>query len=205
MIENDYHMFFQCTLPRQVWLTANPSNNTANFPPKIDGVQSTLNLIVNDNTPEALLSKILYTLWFIWKARNDYHFNRKDWTPPQVHQAIRAYMTQNEQNPPQTSSHFAQNQGNQLSVLQANLQQPTMHYCPLPANLQGSRCYVDAAITPDDQNIYTNNAGLDIFILNFQVQPPQSIYVQAKLQRCHSVLMAEAATLALGASIVQAL
>jgi len=82
MIEDDYHLFFQCTLPRQVWLTANPSINTANFPPEIDGVQSTLTLIVNDTTPEALLSKFLYTLWFIWKARNDYHFNRKDWTAP---------------------------------------------------------------------------------------------------------------------------
>ena len=104
MIENDYHLFFQCTLPRQVWLTANPSINTANLPPEIDGVQSTLTLIVPDSTPEALLCKILYTLWFIWKARNDYHFNRKDWTVPQVHQAIRAYMIQNEQNPPQTAS-----------------------------------------------------------------------------------------------------
>jgi len=100
MIENDYHMFFQCTLPRQVWLTANPSINTANLPHEIDGVQSTLTLIVNDTTPEALLSKILYTLWFVWKARNDYHFNRKDRIAPQVHQAIQAYMTQNEQNPP---------------------------------------------------------------------------------------------------------
>jgi hypothetical protein len=80
-----------------------------------------------------------------------------------------------------------------------------MHYCPFPANLQGSRCYVDAAVTPDDQNNNTNNAGLGIFILNFQVQPPQSIYVQAQLQRCHSVLMGEAAALALGATIVRAL
>jgi len=33
----------------------------------------------------------------------------------------------------------------------------------------------------------------------------QAIYVKAQLQRCHSVLMGEAAALALGASIVQAL
>jgi len=205
MIENDYHLFFQCTLSRQVWLTANPPINTANFPPESDGVQSTLTLIITDTTPEPLLCKILYTLWFIWKARNDYHFNSKDWTPPQVHHAIQAYMVQNEQNPPQTSPQFAQTPGNHLSVLQTHLQQPTMHFCPYPANLQSSRCYVDAAVVPNDQNIITNIVGLGIFILNFQVQPLQAIYVKAQLQHCHSVLMSEAAALALGASIVQAL
>ena len=54
-------------------------------------------------------------------------------------------------------------------------------------------------------NINTNIAGLDIFILNFQVQPTQAIYIKAQLNNCHSVLMGEAAALALGATIVKAL
>jgi len=33
---------------------------------------------------------MLITLWFIWKARNDYHFHRKSWTPLQVHNAANA-------------------------------------------------------------------------------------------------------------------
>jgi hypothetical protein len=73
---------------------------------------------------------------------------------------------------------------------------------------------VDVAVVPDNQNINTNNAfvkkntnnaGLCIFILNFQVQPPQAIYVKAQLHNCRSVLMGEAAALALGATIVKAL
>ena len=140
-------------------------------------------------------------------ARNDYHFNRKDWTPPQVHHAIQAYMTYNEHNPPQSSTQFAQPLGNHLSVLHepTQIQEPPTHSCPYPASLQGSRCYVDVAVVPDNQNINTNNAGLGIFILNFQVQPLQAVYVKAQLHNCQSVLMGEAAALALGATIVKAL
>jgi len=191
MIENDFYLFFHCTLPRQVWLTANPSINTENLAPEFDGVQSTVALIITDNTPEPLLCKLLYTLWFIWKARNDYHFNRKDWTPPQVHHAVQAYMTYNEHNPPQSSTQFAQPPSNHLSVLQAPIQEAPTHFCPYPASLQGSRCYVDVAVVPDNQNINTNNAGLGIFILNFQVQPLQAIYVKAQLHNCQFVLMAK--------------
>jgi len=95
--------------------------------------------------------------------------------------------------------------GNHLSVLQAQIQEAPTHFCPYPASLQGSRCYVDVAVVPDNQNINTNNAGLGIFIINFQVQPLQAIYVKAQLHNCQSVLMGEAAALALGATIVRAL
>jgi hypothetical protein len=46
---------------------------------------------------------------------------------------------------------------------------------------------------------------LGIFIINFQAQPTQTIYIKAQLSGCSSVLMAEAASLALVASITQAL
>ena len=104
-------------------------------------------------------------VWFFYSL----HLHGKDWTPPQVHHAIQAYMFQNEQNPPRTSPQFAQSLGNHLSVLQTHLQQPPGHFCPYPAGLQGSRCYVDAAVVSDNQNTNTNIAGLGIFILNFQV------------------------------------
>jgi predicted membrane protein len=54
-------------------------------------------------------------------------------------------------------------------------------------------------------NININIVGLDVFILNFHVQPTQAIYIKAQLNNCHSVLMGEAAALALGATIIKAL
>ena len=79
------------------------------------------------------------------------------------------------------------------------------HLCSNPIALWGSRCYVDVSIARDAHSTTTSNAGIGIFILNFQVQPAQSIYIKATMQNCHSVLMGEAAALALGAKLVQAM
>ena len=65
MIETDSHLFFHCTLPTQVWLSSNPSLNTASLPQEDDGIQHILQLIITDATPELLLYKILITLWYI--------------------------------------------------------------------------------------------------------------------------------------------
>lgn len=70
-----------------------------------------------------------------------------------------------------------------------------------PALLQGPRCYVDASTAPDQSNAQPRLAGLGIFILNLQEQPAQAIYIKAKLQACTSVIMAEAASLALASAI----
>jgi hypothetical protein len=58
------------------------------------------------------------------------------------------------------------------------------------AMLQGPRCYIDASTPPDHLSPQPRPAGLGIFILNFQAQPPQYIYIKAKLSACSSVLMA---------------
>jgi hypothetical protein len=71
--------------------------------------------------------------------------------------------------------------------------------------LQGSRCYVDVSRVPHDHSTADSNAGIGIFILNFQVQPAQSIYIKDRMQNCHSILMGEVAALALGDKLVQAL
>ena len=54
----------------------------------------------------------------------------------------------------------------------------------------------------------TNNgrrAGIGVFIVNTQVHPPQRIYIKAKMSDSTSVFMAEAAALALAASVTQRL
>jgi hypothetical protein len=67
------------------------------------------------------------------------------------------------------------------------------------------RCYIDASAEPNNTYTGTIQAGLDIFILHFQEQVPQSIYIKARLHSCTSALMAEAAALALAATVCTAL
>jgi len=207
MIETDSHLFFHCTLPTQVWLSSNPSLNTASLPQEDDGIQHILQMIITDVTPDFLLCKILITLWYIWKSRNDYHFHRKEWTSNQVHTAVKGYLVHAQLSPPQVSAAFTQPSGMNSSILQGTNTTlgGNQHICSNPVHLQGSRCYVDVSTTPDSNSLAISTAGLGIFILNFQAHPPQSIYISAKLQNCHSVLMGEAVALALGAKMVQAM
>lgn len=90
-IENDVHLFFHCNLPRAVWFSFSPPMRTDNLLLESDGIQSTLHSFISNSTSDTIFNKILYTLWYIWKARNDYHFNRKHST--QVHHATVAHMS----------------------------------------------------------------------------------------------------------------
>jgi putative N-acetylmannosamine-6-phosphate epimerase len=45
------------------------------------------------------------------------------------------------------------------------------------------------------------NAGIGVFIINTQVQPPQQVYIKATMKDFTSVLMAEAAALALATTV----
>jgi hypothetical protein len=67
--------------------------------------------------------------------------------------------------------------------------------------MQGFRCYTDASTTPDLLPNVMRDAGLDIFIINTDVQPPLSMFVKAVMQGSSSVLMAESA-LALAATLL---
>jgi ribonuclease HI len=66
--------------------------------------------------------------------------------------------------------------------------------------LQGSRCYVDASTPPDQQSIL-RQAGLGVFFVNTEAHLTQTIYIKVKLDACSSVLMAEAAALALAVQV----
>lgn len=74
-----------------------------------------------------------------------------------------------------------------------------------PALLPGKRCYVDASTLPDHPTMPPRQAGLGILIVNVQVQPTQTIYVQAKLAECTSALMAKAVSLAFAATVAETL
>jgi hypothetical protein len=86
-------MFFHCQLPRAVWFSNDPPMRTDHIPQEQDGVQAILQTILPASIPHNLFHKILITLWYLWKARNDNRFNRKTWTPWQVHHVIQAHMS----------------------------------------------------------------------------------------------------------------
>lgn len=231
--------------------------------------------------PNVLFHKILITLWYLWKTRNNHRFNRKTWTPWQVHHAVQAHISSHHlatqeqttndacshrqrvqdaatavQEPRINSGDITTTQGTNLAIAGSsahgsyhNLEtsHPHSHPSPpepaqtprqaqvppvqqatttptegmtllvhrqaitnrlqisTPALLQGPRCYVDASVSPDQPNQLPRTAGLGILILNLQEQAIQTLYVKAKLEACTSVLMAEAAALALASDIVHRL
>jgi hypothetical protein len=68
--------------------------------------------------------------------------------------------------------------------------------------MQGFRCYSDASTAPDLSPNEIRSAGIGIFITNTQLQPPLSITIKAALNASPSVFVAEAAALALGATLL---
>jgi hypothetical protein len=74
-----------------------------------------------------------------------------------------------------------------------------------PILLEGVRCYSDVFLSPDTLSTNIRNAGLGVLIVNTNFQPVQTIYVKATLSAATSVLMTEAAALALAAIITDKL
>ena len=90
MIENDSHLFFHCNFARAIWFSASPPLLTSMLPQEQDGVQDTLSIIINPNTTDKEFQRILTTLWYIWKARNDIRFQNRKWSVLLVHYAVAA-------------------------------------------------------------------------------------------------------------------
>jgi hypothetical protein len=77
---------------------------------------------------------------------------------------------------------------------------PPNYKVSLPALLPGTRCYCDASTSPDNHLQVSRFAGLGIFIVN-----TLPIFIKIKQKECSSVIMAEAAALAIGAHLLNAL
>jgi len=70
-----------------------------------------------------------------------------------------------------------------------------------PALLQGIRCFIDASTSPDQPSLMLRQAGLGILIVNTEAPTTQTGYIKTRLTACSSVLMAEAAALALAVNV----
>jgi ribonuclease HI len=78
---------------------------------------------------------------------------------------------------------------------------PSIQLQQLSALSIGISCYIDAAILPDSPAIHLRKAGLGVRFVNMQGHPPNTIYIKVMLKDASTVIMAEAAALALAASI----
>jgi ribonuclease HI len=158
--------------------------------------------------------RIMNTLRYLWKARNDLRFQRKKWTVLQVNHAVEADIKvtniEAESNKLQVKLPSA---GTRLGAVNhqpipqarcANLA-PPIHssICRLPSLIQGPRCYSDAAIAPDTVTNIARPAGLGIFLLD----PVQKLkcFIKVRVEHVTSVLMAEAAGMAIAAVITSQL
>jgi hypothetical protein len=95
LLEDDIHLFFTCDFARAVWFIS-PLGL------RVDGIlqqgRTTVShfiqfLLDNYKDPNSL-ELIFLILWFIWKARCDYHFNAKEWKVLQVIHAAKAQLTE---------------------------------------------------------------------------------------------------------------
>ena len=240
-VEDNAHHFSHCHLPRAVWFSSNPPLQTDNLPQENDGVQLTLHAFISNLTPNAVFHKILITLWYLWKARNDTRFQRKTWTPWQVHHAVAAHISTQQAGidtqpqltvPPLTDlvnrerplsatttasrptptpdnnyrmlgMIFPSAPRNQEGDTIQGRSNPQMNrfILHMPAIVPGIRCYVVASTTPNLPSLPSRMAGLGIFFVNTQIQPAQTIYIKAHMSRVQSMIMAEAAALAIAAMV----
>ena len=130
-------------------------------------------------------------------------FQRKTWTPNQVHSAIKAYAeaaTPTLQQQHHTLQNPTQPIGNAIHMLGiSNLSMS------IPASFTGTRCFVDASTQPDQDHQFIRPAGIGVFFIDVQAQPPTKIFIKARIEQVSSVLMAETAAAAVAVQLVHLL
>ena len=220
--ETDSHLFFHCDFSRAVWFSARPSLKSSFLLIEHDGVQVALESLITPCTSDQTMLRILMTLWYIWRARNDLRFRKQKWSVMQVHYAVQAHIN--------TMISAFKNEGdqhNQIHEVVAQLSTPSQvknlrsagnhndvgalgnHNMvtsksgqveqQLPSLFEGAKCYTDASLVPDDESLEERHAGLGIFIRDPRKNLKLFIRVHAKI--CSSVLMAEALAMSLASKI----
>lgn len=158
------------------------------------------------------LARLFTLLWNMWKARNDLLFNKKHWTPLQVHFATTSLLSAGPMeyvdaafNHPQARNgatlgvHPKNPYSDSITVKPSATRTPPSS--PLISSLPaGPKIFVDAAFNPSQAG---NLAALGVFLQNPNANA--SIYIQAISLSTVSALQAEAQALALAALVARAL
>jgi len=151
-LETDNHLFFSCHFARAVWFAGTPSIRTDLLPQGPQGVQQEVSSLITPTTSMQEIQRLITTMWFLWKARNDLRFNKKEWKVSHVLHAVKADI--------HISHTITQELQNQPSAPTQPQNTAPPHNNTLPP-FPGTRCYVDAAITPDAQRSNQDKLALE--------------------------------------------
>lgn len=204
--ETDFHLFFSCNFVRAVWF-ASPLGLRVDglIQQGIHEIEDALHTMMSTYRADHSTALIFNILWSIWKARNDFLFNKKYYSSLQILCAAKALF--NAYEPPQESIVQATPTQSQTSKSpNSNL----ISYDPSDKSriLNGPNIFTDAAWknTSVNSNNFagtTSKAGLGIVITWKDNSTMKMIFIKAISMAC-SALHAEAQALELAAQIGKA-
>ena len=74
LIENDAHLFFECSSVRAVWFASPVGLRTHALPTSGRGVHLQVTTLMRQAPNQATVNQIFSIMWCIWKSRNDHKF-----------------------------------------------------------------------------------------------------------------------------------
>ena len=82
--EDEFHLFFLCGFARAAWFSSPWFIRADVLTQGHSSMHSILIFLINMSHPHASIQNVLNFLWCLWKARNDFLFDRKNHLPHQV-------------------------------------------------------------------------------------------------------------------------
>jgi hypothetical protein len=200
--ENETHLFFTCNFARAAWFCEPWYIKTDMLIADTTSLSHLISKMLCMNHPYATIENILTFMWCIWKARNDYLFNRKLCHPNQIYHMANA-INQNLE-----KFDVFQVQESRLQVLEANENNKVAKQGEViksDLQVQGSKIFSDAA-WKTKKNLSSKEketTGLGVYCQIQQDNLKATVLLQATAGRTPSPLHAEALGLLLAAKIAQ--
>lgn len=202
-------MFFECDFARAVWFSATMPLRTDRLTPEPDAC--TLSFILTNNFSDDILQEIFTRLWYLWKARNDFRFNKK-WSVSRLNHEVQAdiatsilYTSHASSNRNMTSLSSAPTNVNGSTfpvVVPSLLLMQDLSNCQYWQSFVFA--YADATLQPDGQGSSSRIAGLGVLVDLRSTSISCCLQVLGSV-RVDSVVMAGLAALLLAAKFLSVL
>ena len=194
MVEDDNHLFFECSFARATWFASVLGLRTSNLPSSTSGLHVQIATLLQQGVPHVTAGIIFSIMWCLWKVRNDHRFNNVHWTTSRIlfeATAIDNSLAAAMEEPLPIHDYDNQGQDNNLSNVSVQIQ-------------DGPKIFCDASVCV--QQSAANQTGIGIFILT---TPSHSLcsasFFQVRILQAMEPLQAEANALLMGAKLARAL